>query len=133
MIQALAGAASSPATGGGTSTLVQLIDADCTRGTGPATFRLNANGVAEKRTNVSFGTSYTTLYSWLVSGAVADYQCRATVTGGLLSSGDAVNTWLALTTTRAWISSDCTLTMEIRQISTSTVLDSCTVILLNLV
>lgn len=40
--------------------------------------------------------------TWLTSGVAADYDVRATVTGGTLTSG-ATGSWINLGTTRSWV------------------------------
>ena len=68
-------------------------------GTGGATagYRLNTSGIAEKLV----GASYSTLETWLSAGVASDYECRATVTFGMLTSG-IDGTWLALSSSRRW-------------------------------
>jgi hypothetical protein len=63
-------------------------------------------------------------YTWLLIGAVGDYQVRTTKTSGTSPSG-TLATWLGLGTSRAWTLSGtgvtCNLTVEIRDVATSTV------------
>jgi hypothetical protein len=66
---------------------------------------------------------------------MADYECRATVTSGSLSSGTA-GSWLALTSSRSWTkqqvingTSSCVFTLEIRRASDGEVLDTATITL----
>lgn len=62
-----------------------------------------------------------------------DFECRATVTSGSLTSG-TTGSWLALSTTRSWTVQQsvvgtklATMTIEIRRIGETTVLGSATV------
>lgn len=66
--------------------------------------------------------------TWLLSGSASDYDARATLVSGAVSSG-TLNTWLNLGTTRSWTrtqtvagSSAVTLQIEIRLAATGTVL-----------
>lgn len=98
-----------------------------------AGYRTNASGIAERRN----GTDYTTLETWLLSGAAGDYDVRATLTAGALSSG-TTGTWLDMGTSREWYCQDsivdgtpvtATLTIEIRDGTSLVVLDSATITL----
>ena len=66
--------------------------------------------------------------TWLLSGSASDYEVRATVVSGSVTSG-TLNTWLGLGTTRTWTrtrttvgSSAVTLQIEIRLAATGTVI-----------
>lgn len=71
--------------------------------------------------------------------AASDFEIRATVNSGDTPTGASVATWLALSTERTWTvsastaspagsdSASCELLIEIRDASTETVFDSCTV------
>lgn len=68
--------------------------------------------------------------TWLVSGAVGDYEARATVTSGALTSG-TTGAWLNLGTTRSWnltrtsdvVGTDtATMTIEVRVVATGVVI-----------
>jgi hypothetical protein len=75
--------------------------------------------------------------TWLGAGSASDYDCRATVTSGTLSSGTA-GTWLNLGTSRTWSKNDpaagtlaltCVMTLEIRRASDLVVVATSTVTL----
>lgn len=102
-----------------------------------ATFRLNSSGVAQAITsgNTSSPPAGTTNYSdeWLRFGSASDYEARATLQSGTLSSG-TVGTYENLGTTRSYtvtcsvgggggaVSKDCSFLIEIRDTSTLVVL-----------
>jgi hypothetical protein len=74
-------------------------------------------------------------YDWLLSGAAADYEIRATIVSGSVTSG-TTGAWLALSSTRTWTrtrttlgTSTVTMTLEIRRVSDGLVLDTATVAL----
>jgi hypothetical protein len=101
-----------------------------------AGYRLNSAGTVHKAegSTLSFGASLST---WLLGGAASDYEVRATVNSGSLSTGTAA-TWQALSTTREWSRSrsvntagvdTVNLTIEIRLASSGTVIATCTVVL----
>jgi hypothetical protein len=72
------------------------------------------------------------LETWADAGLGANYEIRATKTGGVdPTSGPALSTWHNLGTTRTWElfrgslgANNCYLTIEIREAGTSTILDS---------
>jgi hypothetical protein len=75
-----------------------------------------------------------TLETWLLSGVVADYQVRATLASGTSMSAGTVGSWLALSSSRTWSQTRTTvgtrsgtLTIEIRDVATSTIIDSASV------
>jgi hypothetical protein len=95
--------------------------------TSTASFTLNNTGTYVSSGNVSSPSG-----TWLGSGAASDYECRATVTSGTLTSGTA-GSWLNLGTTRSWSRNDTTagatpttvnLTLEIRRASDGVVVAS---------
>lgn len=74
----------------------------------------------------------TTRYSWLVTGAVGDYDILATVTAGSVE-GSATGVWLNLGISRNWSVTNvsnlagtvsATMTIEIRNATTLAVIDS---------
>lgn len=70
----------------------------------------------------------TLLEVWKLSGAATDYEVRATVTSGTLSSGTA-GAWLSLGTSRTWskttsATATVNLLVEIRDAVTLAVLDT---------
>lgn len=99
-------------------------------GADPATasYELNSNG------NV-YNHAGTNLEAWLDSGVNADFQSRATFAGGDALDGGTLNTWQALSSSRAWVQTAAagqlettTLTIEIRlSASPFTVLDSASI------
>lgn len=70
-------------------------------------------------------TTYTEIVDWCAAGGtVSDYEVRATVSQGSLTSG-TTGTWQSLGTTRDWVLSNyslgtvtCEMQMEIRNAST---------------
>jgi hypothetical protein len=97
-----------------------------------AAYRLNSNGQVEQVLNGGAST----LEQWCTpTSAAGNYEARVTITADTLDFGDAVNTWLALSTTRTWGvgptlvpgTRNCTFTVEIRRIGTSTVLSSASI------
>lgn len=94
-------------------------------------YELLSTGVAQR---VS-GTLGTLTYSgeWLVRGAAADFQVRATLNSGSLTAGSsATGTWLALSTSRSWFrdfDGAADLTIEIRDATSLAVLASANVTL----
>ncbi len=106
----------------------QTVSATKPVGTSTAGYRLNTSGIAEKLENLS----YTTLETWLVLGAAASYEARATLNSGTLTSG-TTGSWLALSSSREWTVDDsvsdaspveATITVEIRNAATLVVVDS---------
>lgn len=100
--------------------------------TATAGYRLDSDGSA-------YLTDWSGTYNaiggeWKLSGAVADYEARATKVSGTTPSG-TLSTWLALSSDRTWSLSSaagwytCVLTVEIRRASTSEVLDTATITL----
>ena len=94
-----------------------------------ATYSLTSAGL-ETATGLSDNT-------WLLSGAASDYECRATVNSGTLTSG-TTGTWLNLGTTRTWTRTNTfntdsvqtvDMTVEIGLAGTSTALVSSNVII----
>lgn len=106
-----------------------------------AGYQINSNGEVHRSANGSVQDIYaTTAETWLVSGAVADYECMMHK-----NSGDAPNsaasslldTWLACSTSRQWgywITAptgvmDGDFTISIRRASDQVVLDTATVLI----
>lgn len=99
-----------------------------------AAYRIKAVGTAT-RVQGSSETSITG--EWLVSGAAADYEVRATLFSGDTPTG-TLGTWLSTSTDREWSLSaisnagqikTCQLTVEIRDVATLTVRDTATITL----
>lgn len=97
-------------------------------GTATATYTLTSGGL-EQATGLSDNT-------WMLAGSGGDYEARATLNSGALSSG-TTGTWLSLGTTRAWSVtrsgaagvSSANLTVEIRLASSGAVLATAPVVL----
>lgn len=96
-----------------------------------AAYVVNTSGVIEKIQ----GAITTSFETWLLSGAAADYEVRATLDSGDTPAG-TLDTWLALSSTRSWSLEDatddataltCGLTIEIRLVSSGVVQDIATV------
>lgn len=86
--------------GGGGAVMVAISD---------KTINKTGNGTVSVSATVNYNSSGTvtnhtgaTLETWLVSGVNSDYEIRATFQSGQSPTGDAMNTWLALSTSRAW-------------------------------
>lgn len=116
---------------GGASITNQLQSRNTTTPTAAtAQYVLNSSGQAQRidddgTTNISG--------EWLVSGAASDYEVRATVNSGSLTSGPT-GSWESLGTTRTWTltrasvgTSSCVLLVEIRRVSDSVVVTSATI------
>lgn len=97
-------------------------------GTADAQYQLGTGGGAFQVVNSGGATL---LYAWCVPASqAANYEVYASLVSGSLSGGSsATDTWLALTTTRAWLVSTvtlqyATLNVGIRRIGTTTILAS---------
>lgn len=98
-----------------------------------ANYRLNSNGAIEMYREQD--GIYSSIGTWLVIGANSDYEARATVLSGSLSSG-TTGSWLALSTTREWArarttvgTASCSFTLEIRKVSDGQIVDTATITL----
>jgi hypothetical protein len=96
--------------------------------TASAQYQLNSSGSAFESVN---GGASTLLYAWCVPASqAANYEVYASLVSGSLSGGSsATDTWLALSTTRAWLVSTtsllyATLNVGIRRVGTATILAS---------
>ena len=99
-----------------------------------STYQLTNAGVINRIT-VSGGT--TTPGNWVfpASAAGANYEVRATVNSGALTSG-TTGSWTALSSTQSWVrqqssigTSSCNLTIEIRHATSLVVLDTASITL----
>lgn len=89
-------------------------------------FELESDGDTE--------TSFGFVDDWLVGSTTgSDWECRATILSGSLSSG-TTGSWLALSSDRRWTvsrsslgTSSCSFTLEIGRVGTSTALKSATI------
>ena len=101
-----------------------------TSGAAAVTYRLNNSGAVQR----GRGGGYTTLETWLLSGANSGYDAYVTVTVGALTAG-TTGAWVNLGTIRDWTltaynSGDneiCTFTVQIRNASSLVVLDTATI------
>ena len=118
--------------GGSYGARITLTDQTYTNATGgglPATvgYTIDADG------NV-YDQSSVLLEQWCAPAALSgDYEVRATISSGTLTSG-TTGSWLALSTDRTWsktvespATGTCVFTVEIRRIGTTTTLDSATI------
>lgn len=94
-------------------------------GTATATYSVHLDGTVKNHVPTS-------LEIWLLQGVNSDYEVRATLASGDTPSG-TLATWLLLSTTRSWSltqsvagTKTCNLTIEIRRVSDSVVLDTAT-------
>lgn len=107
---------------------------DFTGGARAATagYRLTSTGLAQSLINLTFST----LETWCTPTAEAvNYEALITVTSGSLTSG-TTGSYVALSTTQTWtlnanigINALCIFTVQIRRVSTSTVLATATITL----
>lgn len=100
-------------------------------GTTTAGYRLNSSGIVEARDFAG----YSTLETWLVSGTASNYEAKATVLVGSVSTG-TTGSWLSLGSSREWTvtqasmgTKQCQLLVEIRNASTLAVVDSAAITL----
>ena len=99
-----------------------------------AGYRLTSGGDEESGTGTT-GVTYSTIAPWLLRGSNSDFEVRATLNSGSLSTG-TTGSWLALTSTATWTVAQtvvgvkaANLTIEIRDATSLVVLASATVIL----
>ena len=111
----------------------QFISATRPSAASTAGYRLNSSGIAESLSNLT----YTTLETWLLSGAASAYEARATLSSGTLSSG-TTGTWENLGTSRSWSvvdsvwdgsQAEAVIVVEIRDATTLMILDTATITL----
>lgn len=96
--------------------------------TASARYELNSGGGAFRSVN---GGASTLLYAWCVPASqAANYEVYASLVSGSLSAGSsATDTWLALSSTRAWQVSTtlfdaATINVGVRRIGSTTILAS---------
>lgn len=129
------GGGSSSGGGGGGSGLVAISDAwslifELYPTVAQAGYKLDSDGSAYYMATSGVYTAISG--EWRLSGASADYECRATLVSGNTPAG-TLSTWQGLGTDRAWSLAssgaylNCTLTIEIRSASSGVVLDTATV------
>lgn len=101
-------------------------------GTGVAGYELRSDGGAYL---LNQATYVRVTDEWKGSGSAADYEVRATIVSGTLTTG-TVGSWVSLSTTRGWdrenstsLASTTVLTIEIRRASDSVVLTTATITL----
>jgi hypothetical protein len=124
-VRALANFVGTSGGGGGGGARVNISNQTII-GTATAAYKVNSSGTVSDHTN-------TNLETWKLSGVAGDYDIMVTVSGNALS-GSATGTWLNLATGRSWSYSvgvggllTGTLTVQIRDAVTLTVLDTATV------
>lgn len=126
---ASATAAVTAATSDRTVSASALSPADAT-----ALYEVNFNGQVREALN---NAASTFVENWLLSGVNTDYDVRATIVSGALSSGP-VGVWTSGATGSAWTvartsnlagTTSCTFTLELRRTSDLVVIDSSTIIL----
>ena len=109
-----------------------VITAPSGSGTASASVTYASNG-----DHTGLGSIAATYADWLVSGAAADYQIRATLMSGTAPTSGTMNTWQALSSNRSWAlavgagnDDFSTFKIEIRlAASPNTVLDTATITL----
>ena len=108
--------------------------------TATAGVRLQTDGTLQTSEGTGTGSSYADKAAgqWYISepssGIGAGFEVRVTINSGSLDAGDAINTWIALSTERTWGTSETSdngstsanLTLEIRRAGGATVLRSAT-------
>ena len=89
-----------------------------------AYYTLKSNGSIVKTTDTTGNVK------WVRNAAPTNYECRATVTSGSLTSGTS-GSWLDFTSDRTWQknSGTCIFTLEIRDKYTTSVVKSVTITL----
>lgn len=118
----------------GNRSTVQLmahnIENIVTSGTATTTYQLTNAGVVNK----TEGATTTALENWILTGAGADYDVRATLTGDALDTSSGTSVWLNLGTSRSWGYSfggnavkSCTLLVEIALTGTTTPIASASI------
>lgn len=116
--------------GGGSASGAQLLDGDYSDAQiDPA----NAScGLTVGNSGAATATGESP-YTWLLSGVNSDYEIRADVTSGSLSSG-TTGSWLVLSTSRSWAvtrtvigTKTATMAVQIRRVSDSVVLTTATI------
>lgn len=88
---------------------------------------VNSDGFFKMNESIIGAESYANQFQWKLQGAAGDYEVRATLDSGSLTSG-TTGSWLACSTTRTWVrqrtangTSSAQLTIEIRRVSDSVV------------
>lgn len=115
--------------GSGSVTLNNASVSSLGSGTRTAGWKIDADGYVYTRKQAS----YTQKNQW-TADAVANYEVRATLDGGVVATG-TTGSWLACSSDREWTveetvvdnTSYAYLTVEVRSAATLIVLDSCTV------
>jgi len=112
---------------------ITLPSATFSRGGGsPCEFQLNSDGNRYARESASL----TNRGAWINNASlVGQFECRATLTSGSLTSG-TTGAWQSLSTSRSWTRGagtnqfqTCTFTLEIRNASTSAVVATASITL----
>lgn len=92
-----------------------------------ASYTLDSDGKVYKNASAELET-------WLISGAAADFEARATLQNGSTPTSGTMDTWLALSSDRTWsltaaagVSDGCQFLIEIRRASDGVILDSASI------
>lgn len=107
-------------------------DTDITPGTANAAYRVDADGSTYTQEGAG---SFTVLNQWITPlGQQAQYEVRATLTGGTNPTTGTMGTWQTLGTDRTWSNvqsivgtHSTTMTIEIRRVGTTVAAASCSV------
>lgn len=117
---------------GGAAAQIYLENENASRSTVAPTTAFAALRFLTAGTVEGVGISTTTRFTWLLSGASSDYAVRATLDSGDTPAG-TLGTWTTISSTREWSLTQitngfksCSLTIEVRRVSDSVVLGSCT-------
>lgn len=109
---------------------VSIFASRVASGTAIARYTLQSSGDIQRTNN----TTNTDIGDWVTpKSAASNYECRATLVSGTLTSG-TTGTWLALTSNRSWSCEQsltgteaATVSIELRKVGTATVLDTATI------
>lgn len=125
IVAMLLGATGVAGGGSGSVTLNSSTAESSGAGSRTASYRVANDGIVYVGDNGSYSAQYT----WTGDSA-SNYEVRLTQTAGNTVTGDSLATWLALSSTRTWSVADTVaddilkyayLTVEIRDVATSTV------------
>lgn len=116
--------------GSGSVTLINAtVDSQNSGANASASWRIDSDGFMYE----GYNGSYSAANRWTYD-APANYEVRATVDGGSTPTGSATATWLSCSTDRDWTVTDTTfdelikssnLTIEVRDVATSTIRATC--------
>lgn len=80
----------------------RTAERDGAAGTLTATYTLNLDGNQYANTDVTTNATSKKDYWVLPNADAANFECKATLTSGAISTGDTSGAWLALTSSRSW-------------------------------